>query len=504
MSIKSGNKKITDGDYKTYNGMRIGLLKNNSRNEDLKKFAKEKGFTYKPVYYDSVSTMKQDIQDEKNVDALMTSNLRSIKNEWVIDEFSSSDFYVMVQKSNTALLKKINSAISSLSDDLPQWRTTLWDKYYTVNTGNAIAFTTQEKLFIAENKKTTFTAIVSPDDRPYAYYDHGKMKGALVTIFKELSKRTGLTIKVVPIKTRLAYLKAIREKKADIIIDDYENFSHAEESGYRLTSSYLDTSFSRLTMKKKTQYQTIGVVKRNSYPTTIKTLIANKTIKYYNDVRACVRALDNGEIDAAYLYNYTASYYREIDEHNDMKSTLLQKYSISFALAVLNTRDNILLTVLDKGAKSVGESFAEETLQNMTQNFKAKTTLLSFVYANPLFVTMILSVGLIFLAGGIILILRQRNMRLLSETNQKLEKAVQQADRANQAKSQFLSRVSHEVRTPMNAIVGLTAIARDHVHDPKAITQYLSKIDSSSHMMLGIINDVLDMSAIESNKLSMA
>ena len=115
----------------------------------------------------------------------MTSNLRSIKNEWVIDEFSSSDFYVMVQKSNTALLKKINSAISSLSDDLPQWRTTLWDKYYTVDTGNAIAFTTQEKLFIAENKKTTFTAIVSPDDRPYAYYDHGKMKGALVTIFKE-------------------------------------------------------------------------------------------------------------------------------------------------------------------------------------------------------------------------------------------------------------------------------------------------------------------------------
>ena len=85
-----------------------------------------------------------------------------------------------------------------------------------------------------------------------------------------------------------------------------------------------------------------------------------------------------------------------------------------------------------------------------------------------------------------------------------LEDALEAANKATVAKSEFLSRMSHEIRTPMNAIVGLNAIARNHISEPVKVEDYLGKIDASAKVLLNIINDVLDMSAIASNKLKIA
>lgn len=84
-----------------------------------------------------------------------------------------------------------------------------------------------------------------------------------------------------------------------------------------------------------------------------------------------------------------------------------------------------------------------------------------------------------------------------------LEKAKAEADRASMAKSEFLSNMSHDIRTPMNAIVGMTAIASTNVEDPALVQDCLRKITLSSRHLLGLINDVLDMSKIESGKLSL-
>ena len=84
-----------------------------------------------------------------------------------------------------------------------------------------------------------------------------------------------------------------------------------------------------------------------------------------------------------------------------------------------------------------------------------------------------------------------------------LEKAHWEAKRASQAKSEFLSNMSHDIRTPMNAIVGMTAIATAHIDSPAQVQDCLKKISLSSRHLLGLINDVLDMSKIESGKLSL-
>ncbi|MCR4892404.1 MAG: response regulator [Lachnospiraceae bacterium] len=82
-------------------------------------------------------------------------------------------------------------------------------------------------------------------------------------------------------------------------------------------------------------------------------------------------------------------------------------------------------------------------------------------------------------------------------------KAKEEAEHANKAKSEFLSNMSHDIRTPMNAIVGMTAIARDHIDDKERVSDCLKKITLSGKQLLGLINDVLDMSKIESGKLNM-
>ncbi|MCB6875898.1 hybrid sensor histidine kinase/response regulator, partial [Flavonifractor plautii] len=84
-----------------------------------------------------------------------------------------------------------------------------------------------------------------------------------------------------------------------------------------------------------------------------------------------------------------------------------------------------------------------------------------------------------------------------------LKEALDAAEQASRAKSDFLSSMSHDIRTPMNAIVGMTEIARVHLDDPGRVENCLDKISLSSQHLLGLINDVLDMSAIESGSMAL-
>ncbi len=105
----------------------------------------------------------------------------------------------------------------------------------------------------------------------------------------------------------------------------------------------------------------------------------------------------------------------------------------------------------------------------------------------------------------VILGLRNIDARIREELEQKqlLKEALTQANKANQAKSTFLTNMSHDIRTPMNAIVGFTALANSHIKDETRVLEYLDKIQASSNHLLSLINDILDMSRIESGKTTL-
>lgn len=99
------------------------------------------------------------------------------------------------------------------------------------------------------------------------------------------------------------------------------------------------------------------------------------------------------------------------------------------------------------------------------------------------------------------LTLNRAQVKELEEAKHQSEKARQEAEIASKSKGEFLSNMSHDIRTPMNAIVGMTAIAMAHMDDPQQVQNCLKKITMSSRHLLGLINDVLDMSKIESGKM---
>ncbi|NLG03192.1 MAG: response regulator [Clostridia bacterium] len=164
--------------------------------------------------------------------------------------------------------------------------------------------------------------------------------------------------------------------------------------------------------------------------------------------------------------------------------------------------DKLLMSIINKSIKMITQDETNDIVINHTigKGYHADFKEILYKYRFPLIGVVILLIALfslLIIISGI----RQRNLKAIEKVNKKLETAVIQADRANNAKSQFLSRMSHEIRTPMNAIVGLTEIAKRYEEDPHKIDDYLDKISISSKVLLNIINDVLDMSAIENNKL---
>lgn len=94
-----------------------------------------------------------------------------------------------------------------------------------------------------------------------------------------------------------------------------------------------------------------------------------------------------------------------------------------------------------------------------------------------------------------------RDIDKSKEMEQNLKEALAAAEKASAAKSDFLSRMSHEIRTPMNAIIGMNEIAKTVTDKPESVKNYLNKIDTSAHYLLSLINNILDMSRIESNKV---
>ena len=511
LTVKSGNDTYLLQDYANWSGMRIGLLKGNSRNNDLANFAKEKGFTYIPVYYESTSELVSALQDGKDIDAAVTSNLRAVENESILAKFAPSPFYIMVKKGNTELLNEINKALELLYNDDANLATELMNKYYTPKSGDEIAFTAEERQYINKMKDTTIVAFMNPDRIPISYFKNNQATGIIGDLAAEIIKRTGLNIEIKELTSRDEYIALLGSEEADVCLDFIHNYSMAEKYGYHITSSYIDSGISKLYLKSNSQRQTAGLVNGSYIVTGFEESIKGRyeLVKYYDTTEALVKAIEKKEVDVGYFYTRVAERLVLDDDRNRLASEIVYDSDVSFCVAVKSGTDPLLFSIIDKAVISLGQETINSIVREYTAYGSENNSLVAFIYDNPLVFASF--IGILFILFILIILIifitKQRKTeakRLEEEKKQNalLSEALSAAKVAGESKSNFLSRMSHEMRTPLNAVIGFMELAKDAT--PAQSKAYQENASIAAKQLLSIINDVLDMSAINAGKLKIS
>jgi len=508
LTVKSGDTRYRSGSYDTYNGMRIGLLEGSSRNSRLDAFAADKGFVYTPVYYQTSADMEDDLQSGTNIDALFSSSLRIVENEWILDEFDPSDFYVMVRKDDTALLNDVNSAIAQMDHSDANWRSELWNKYYKADSGSEISFTEEEQDYIDKMKAdgTPIRAIVEPDRAPYSYFENGEAKGIIPELFRKITSATGLAFDIVETKNRSDYFDTLQaDNGINVRIDAYDDLYDAEETGYKLTSRYLTTSVSAVTQKSFTGTPASAAIAEEADPTDYREAImtSGMSVQQYDTMAECLDAVRNGKADTAYVLTYSAQQYLSIrDINNKLETKLLPQYSVSYAIGVADSEDIRLLSILEKAVGNLKSSDTEAIILAETQSLQKPLSFREYLTAHPAVMILIFGSLIILTLLLLLLLYRQKSMRLIRAKNEELQNALLCADKANAAKSEFLSRVSHDMRTPLNGVVSyIDFAANTKKNDEKQ--KYLKKARKSAAILTSLINDTLQVSRIESGNMEL-
>ena len=507
LTVRSDNSTIVEGKYSTYDGMRVALLRGNSRNDEFAEYARTKGFTYKSVYFDSAEEIAEALQNG-TVDAIVTSSLRKMNNERILEKFGSSDFYVIVKKGNTELLNQINYAIDQMNAAEGNWKTTLYNKNYESTDAKNLEYTEEEKRIIAQySKDNPLHILCDPTRYPYSYTENGEVKGILPDYFRKIADYAGLSYEFLVPATRDEYIAYQSAKgTVDISIDarlDTDNYAETKEWG--LTAPYITMRMARVTRRDFDGNIHVVTTVNQTVSKSIEDALAPGAEKLMCSTRQeMMEAVRNGKADAAFVYYYMAQAFVNSDTTGTMTYTLLEQPTFSYRMVVSSTENHALAGILTKAMYAMPDNLVEDLATQYTTYKATNLTLADMIRLHPV-TAVAITVFISWMAVTMIIIvnrLRTRRKLQLAAQQKAKEMAVlaEQAQAASKAKSTFLSNMSHDIRTPMNAIIGFTNIAL-HQDSVPEMHNCLKKIEESSDHLLSLLNDVLDISRIESGKV---
>ena len=288
-------------------------------------------------------------------------------------------------------------------------------------------------------------------------------------------------------------MQALKENQIDMIFHFSQNPYIAEQNEFVLSNKVLQVNMAAVTALDYFNENAANRVAVEKDDDLLKWHVAYThpewSIVEYDSAKAVERAVLDGEADCFLAESGELEPYIENKKLHSV--FLTQPEEVTFAVRLGNTQ---LLSILNKTLESMQSSMLTGAL-SMYEDTMKKVTVVDFVKDNLLAVTSaFLAIFLVIL--GIIL-------RLLGKARTaegKAKEAQVQAENANAAKSAFLFNMSHDIRTPMNAILGFTQLAERSPGDPKAVKEYLGKIQASGEGLLSILDKVLELSRIESGK----
>lgn len=498
MNIKVGNNKVIAGDYSTYDGLRIGLLERHTYNDRFLAFVKEKGFSCDIQYYDTPTELSAALISGE-VDALVDSYIGVPEDEQIIENFGQTPYYIIARKEDQALITELDEAFDQMNLETPNWRTELYNKYYG-SQSKSTELTGEERALLKQMKENNVVVrgVMNPDANPYSWYEDGEAYGISADLFRATAAEIGLSCEIMPVSTREEYEQVLKEGNADIWIDMDDAFEGSDGARYKQTGSYLTTTVSVLRNRGASEkIRRLAVVDGNiSLKKTLSAVWPEVEILELNDNAQCVEAIISGEADGALMPSYTAQKLARDDLQNRLRVDIVPGVVISIGMGVNASDSYLFYGIWEKTLENVAERMGTEVVQSYLEE-TATPTALQYLFDHP--------VSLVMIAGGLILVVfllllylqmtRSRNRQ--REISDELAVALGEAKEANESKQNFFSKMSHDIRTPLNVVLGMTQIAQKYKYDVPRLERALDSITTEGNYLLVLINSILDVNQLE-------
>ena len=501
---------ISASDFKTLNGKKIGVLMGTEPEVMLTEWEEKYGLKTEHVNVSNNEDVKQKLANHE-IDCFVSLE----ESFWAelgistITRVGESGIYYAINKNRPDLKEELDSAMRAVEDEAPFYTADLYKRYFSMDYTPIL--TGEEKAWLKEHGAIRMGFLTS--DSGVSTYDPatGELTGAITDYILFAADCLGnqeLEFQLVGYDSKEAELDALKSGEIDMIFHFDQSPNLAEEYHFACTNTTWTSNLMAVTNKQHFNENNVNRIAVPQNKLSLKKYLAfyypQWEIVDCDTQEDAAKLVRDGQADCVVT---GASSEEKYSKKYGFYSVLLPNPAKScFAV---NSGNRSLLSILNKTIKAMPVNMLAGALA-MYKSSARKVTLSDFIKDNFFKVMLISSIAVAVVLLTILMLLQKARKaeaaarKAASDTqelNAKLQVAVEKAESANRAKSTFLSNMSHDIRTPMNAIIGFTTLALSNIDDTDRVKDYLGKTLASSNHLLSLINDVLDMSRIESGKI---
>ena len=488
------NSDISASDISSLNGQSVAMMENSVQTTQFSDWEKKYNVKTKHVFVNSMDQAKEMFAKHEIQGVISTET--SI---WVSTGLSAvfttggSEIYYGINKNRPDLKEELDRVMRAMENDKPFYSDDLYKQY--IATQSIAVLSSDEQEWLKQHGAIRVGYLEYDPGFSAVDPQSGKLMGVVNDYMEYASKcfEQPLEFHLVGLDSQEALIQAVRDNKIDMIFHVNQNPYYAEENGLSLSNTVLSVPFAAVTAQEafdESAENTVAIAKENSkYKWYVTYNYPDWNIKEYNSIKDAEQAVRNGKADCFIVRSGQAMKYVY---DKKMHSVFLTKTAnTSFAVDKGNT---ILMSILNKTLKSLQTSKLTGAVSMYEDSLK-RITFTDFLKDNFLKVIMMFSLTFILILGMFIHLLKKAKA-----AERKARESQIQAENANAAKSAFLFNMSHDIRTPMNVILGYNQLMKSQLTEPKQL-DYQKKIEQSGKLLLAIINNVLDMARIESGKM---
>ena len=508
------NMDLGMSDFKSMDGKRVGVLMDTEPEIMLTEWENKNGIHTEHVNVNNNDDVEKKLANHE-IDAFVSLE-ESIWSEQGISSVTTigkSGIYFAINKERSDIKTELDWAMRKLDQDSPFFKADLYKKYFTLEYSQIL--TGEEKSWVEEHGNIRI-GFLSNDPAVFSLDEKtGKFTGMLaeyVSYAKDCLGNQKLEFNIQEYNDYDEMIQALQEREIDMIFYTGRNPCFAEEKGYALTNTAWTYSLMAVTDEKNfdehNEY-TVAVPKEKE---ALKQHIAFSYPQWkLVDCDSLDAAADMVLNEKADCFLMGASQAMIYDNSRNFKSVPLTK-TMEACFAVRGGAGS-LLSILDKTLKAMPSDMLtsalaiyDSTADKVTFSDFVKDNLIAFFITAIFFALSIISIILVLLrkarkAEAVAKLAANNTQKL----NDKLEIALKKAEDASLAKTRFLNNMSHDIRTPMNVILGYAQLMENELKgkDMPETLEHLEKMQQSGNLLLSIINNVLDMARIESGRMEL-